>query len=66
MMFLKLEKGCDKVLKEILKWVLMKKEVSKLCVNIIKDLHKRSNTNSINVCGKIEDFKARIGVYKGL
>ena len=66
MVFIDLEKAAyDKVPTVILKWVLMKKGLPKVYVNIIKDMYKGESTRLRSLCGKTENLRVRVGVHQG-
>lgn len=44
-MFVELEKNYDKVLREVLKWMLMRKEVLKTYINVIENMYDSSCTS---------------------
>ena len=59
MVFINLEKVYDKVSREILKWILMKKRLLKLYVNVIEDMYERTSTRVRNLCTGTE---VRVGM----
>jgi len=62
MVFVDLEKGYDRVPREVMKWALMKKEVPKMYINLIQDMHEGSSTSVKSMCGVTEDFNVVVGV----
>jgi len=41
MVFIDIEKAYDKVLREVLKWKLMKKEIPKTYINMVDDMYHK-------------------------
>lgn len=58
--FINIEKTYDRVPRKILKWALMKKELSKVYVNVIQEMYKSTNTKIISFYGEIEDFTVTV------
>lgn len=50
----------DRMLWEVLKWVLMKKRVPKTYINVMKDVYEGSCTSIKSMCGKTEDFWVKV------
>lgn len=44
----------------------MKKELSKVYVNVIQEMYKSTNTKIISFYGEIEDFTVTVWMYQGL
>jgi len=68
MVFTNLEKTYDRVLREVLKWMLMRKEVvSKMNINLTQEIYEGSSTNVKNMCGvTAKDFNVRLRKHQGL
>jgi len=65
MVFYCLEKCYDKVLREVLWWTLMKKEVPIKYIEIIKDMYDRVVANVRTYGGITSDFSITIGLHQG-
>ena len=65
LVFIDLEKAYDKVPREVLWWISMKKKVSIKYIDIIKDMYDRVVAN-VRTCGDItSDFSITIGLLQG-
>ena len=63
--FVDLEKAYDKVPRELLWEVLERKGVSKVYIEVIKDMYKDSRTRVRTVGGLSESFGVNVGVHQG-
>jgi hypothetical protein len=63
--FIDLEKAYDRVPREVLKWVLMRKEFPKININLIQEMYENSRTCVKSFCGIREDLNVRVDVHQG-
>jgi Reverse transcriptase (RNA-dependent DNA polymerase) len=65
MIFIDLEKACDKIPKNIMWWTLEKKRVPTEYVTVIKDMYKNVVT-CVRACdGNSDIFSIKIGLHQG-
>ena len=63
--FINLEKANDRVPRDLIWWVLNKRNVRRGYIEINKDMYKGVLTSVRTTCGEIVEFTATIGLHQG-
>jgi hypothetical protein len=65
MIFINLEKACDKVPRNVMWWALQKHKVSSKYITLIKDMYDNVVTSVQTSDGDTNDFPSNIGLHQG-
>ena len=65
MVFIDLEKACDKIPRNVTWWALVKHKVPTKYVGLIKDMYNNIVTSVRTSDGDTDDFSIRIGLHQG-
>ena len=63
--FINLEKTCDKVLKEVFLWAIKNKVIRKQNINIVQDMYQEVKTNDRTCWRAATNFPITIGHHRG-
>ena len=65
MVFINSEKAYDKVPREVIWWVLGKKEVTKRYIELVKDMYDRAITIVKTTIEETSEFLITVGLHQG-
>ncbi len=65
MIFVDLEKACDRVPRDIIWWALRKKQVGEEYIKVTQDMYDGCTTSVRMIIGSTESFEVKVGLHQG-